>query len=70
MSDFLTAQPNPPMGTLLSALTEQAATLATAQAQNALLEQTGDPIRWRTASLVWPLFTSSLMKTASPKKKG
>ena len=62
MSDFLTAQPNPPIATVLNALTDQAAALATAQVQNAHLEQSGDPIRWRTASLVWPLFTSSLMK--------
>ncbi|HZU62730.1 MAG TPA: hypothetical protein VFF98_03520 [Novosphingobium sp.] len=60
---MISATPQPSLEALSEALTEAAATLATAQAQSRQLEASGSPLRWRTASLVWPLFTASLMKT-------
>ena len=36
--------------------------LAVAHAQGLHLAQGGEPIHWRQANLVWPLFASSLLK--------
>ncbi len=39
-------------------LARKASALAQARAENRLLERRADPSRWRTARLLWPLFTS------------
>ena len=59
---MITATPQPSFDDLTTQLAEMAQALAVAGAQNAQLARSTDPIRWRVASLVWPLFTSSLMK--------
>jgi hypothetical protein len=59
---MITAQPQPSFDSLITQLEAQAEALAVAGAQNAQLAQGADPLRWRQASLVWPLFTASLMK--------
>ena len=59
---MITAQPSPSLDDLVTQLTQQAAALAEANARSAQLASRQDPVRWREASLVWPLFTSSLMK--------
>ena len=59
---MIAATPQPGFDDLVSQLAEMAAALAVAGAQSNQLAKTADPLRWRTASLVWPLFTASLMK--------
>ena len=59
---MITATPQPSFDELTTQLADMAQALAVAGAQNAQLARSGDPIRWRVASLVWPIFTSSLMK--------
>ena len=59
---MISAQPQPAFDELANQLATMAEALAVAGAQNAQLAQSADPLRWRDASLVWPLFTSSLMK--------
>ena len=36
--------------------------LAVARAQSAQAAQSAEPVHWRQANLVWPLFTASLMR--------
>lgn len=43
-------------------LKTKAATLAAARGEAILRERNGDPWRWRTARLLWPLFTTSSTK--------
>ncbi len=59
---MITATPQPAFDTLTTQLADMAQALAVAQAQSQQLAQGAEPFHWRQASLVWPLFTSSLMK--------
>ena len=59
---MITATPQPDFDELTSQLAAMAEALAVARAQSAQLAKGAEPIHWRQASLVWPLFTSSLMK--------
>ncbi len=47
----------PDPATLVRRLSEKAATLAEAKAEERLRKTRSDPWRWRKASLLWPLFT-------------
>ena len=42
---------------LMAALAARARRLAEARIADARMAKRGDPRRWRTASLLWPLFT-------------
>lgn len=59
---MITASTEPSFDELTARLAEMARALAEAQAANAALVRRSDPVRWRQASLVWPLFTASLLK--------
>ncbi len=54
---MISASPQPDLNDLLDAITEQAAALAEAAVAQAQLEPSLDPLRWRDASLLWPLAT-------------
>ena len=59
---MITSTPQPSFDDLANTLEQMAQTLATAQVQTRAVSRGNDPIHWGVASLVWPLFTSSLMK--------
>lgn len=54
---MITAKLDPDLAALAARLAGKAKALAEAQAQDALLGQTGSASRWRKAALLWPLFT-------------
>ena len=63
---MLGATAQPPFDDIATGLEQMAQALATAHARGNAMARGGDPLHWREAALVWPLFTSSLLK----KSKG
>jgi len=59
---LLDATAQPGFDDLAEGLAQMAQVLAIAQAQAHAAARGTDPIHWNEASLVWPLFTASLMK--------
>ena len=59
---MITSTPQPSFDDLANSMEQMAQTLATAQVQTSAASRGSDPIHWNYANLVWPLFTSSLMK--------
>ncbi|MEP6868459.1 MAG: hypothetical protein ABJA20_08075 [Novosphingobium sp.] len=53
----ITATTQPDFEQLAANLAGQAKALAEAQTAAAALESRNDPLRWRQADLLWPLFT-------------
>jgi hypothetical protein len=54
---MISAEPKPGFDTLAARLVAMAKAIAEARAQESALAQQGSPTRWRSARLLWPLFT-------------
>jgi hypothetical protein len=54
---MISAETRPGFAAFTARLTAIARTLGEAQAEQAALARRGDPVRWRKAALLWPLFT-------------
>ena len=54
---MITAETRTDFAALTNRLVAKARTLGEAQAEQTVLDQRGDPLRWRKAALLWPLFT-------------
>ena len=59
---MISATPQPAFDELTTQLAAMAEALAVARAQSAQAAQSAEPVHWRQANLVWPLFTASLMR--------
>ena len=53
---MISAEPEPPMETLIARLTTKAKAIAEARALRIALTRRNDPQRWRKAGFIWPLF--------------
>jgi hypothetical protein len=56
---MISAAVNSDLAALADRLAAKARTLAEAQAENAVLARRSDPVRWRRAALLWPLFAKA-----------
>jgi hypothetical protein len=56
-ADMISAAVNSDLAALADRLAAKARTLAEARAENSALTRLSDPLRWRKAALLWPLFT-------------
>ena len=54
---MISAAFNAASAALADRLAAKARALAEARTENAVLARRGDPLRWRKAALLWPLFT-------------
>lgn len=54
---MIAAKTEPGFDALAAELAVRARTLAEAATENAARARAGDPLRWRKAALLWPLFT-------------
>ncbi|MXP15035.1 hypothetical protein GRI44_09775 [Altererythrobacter confluentis] len=54
---MITAETTQPATAFASRMAQKAAVLAEAHGENILRQRARDPWRWRSAALLWPLFS-------------